>query len=469
MALFEIKYPKKLGLPIDQQRVLWLSMFLRAFVAVFVAYMAMYLIRNHFKTAAPALKEQLGFTTTQLGDIGLAFSVTYGVGKTLLGYLVDGRDTKRIVSVLLMLSALSVAAMGLLMIHGGAYLGAIMVAWGLSGFFQSAGGPLSYATITKWTPRSKRGRWLGFWNGSHNIGGALAGLLALWAADAFFGGSVIAMIIFPCSVAAALAVFTYFLGKDSPEAYGLDRSETIWDEPVEKDNVLAESMGKWEVFKTYVLPNKFIWMLCVANVFVYIVRIGIDNWAPLYTSEVLGFSKLDAAKTIFWFEMGALVGSMTLGWVSDLAGGRRCLTAAVCMLAIAVAVQFYERGTTPTMVFISLFVLGALVFGPQLLIGVALTGFAPKKATAVSNGMSGTFGYLFGDSLAKGLLARIADPQSGGVTLLGYTLHGWGDTFTIFYIALAIGTLVLLGIAIGEEKRIRELRSHDLAAAPSAA
>jgi OPA family hexose phosphate transport protein UhpT-like MFS transporter len=431
---------------------------------VFVAYMAMYFIRNHFKTAAPLLKEQLGFTTTQLGDIGIVFSITYGLGKTLLGYFVDGRDTKRIVSVLLMLSALCVAAMGMLMVYSGVYMGGIMVAWGLSGFFQSVGGPLSYATITKWTPRSKRGRWLGFWNASHNIGGALAGLIALWGASTFFGGSVIALIIFPCSIAAALAVITYFLGKDSPESYGMDRSETIWEEPIEKDNLSAESMTKWEVFKTYVLPNRYIWLLCVANVFVYIVRIGIDNWAPLYTSEVLGFSSMDATKTIFWFEMGALIGSLTLGWVSDLAGGRRALTAAVCMVAIAFAVQFYERGTTPAMVFTALFALGALVFGPQLLIGIALTGFAPKKATAVANGMSGTFGYMFGDSLAKGLLARIADPKQSGVTILGYNLHGWGDTFTVFYVALAIGTVVLLAVAFGEEKRIRELRSNDAAA-----
>ena len=48
--------------------------------------MAMYLIRNNFKAAQPLLKEEIGLSTLELGYIGLAFSITYGLGKTLLGY-----------------------------------------------------------------------------------------------------------------------------------------------------------------------------------------------------------------------------------------------------------------------------------------------------------------------------------------------------------------------------------------------
>lgn len=48
---------------------------------VFFVYMAMYLIRNNFKAAQPLLKEEIGLTTLELGYIGLAFSITYGLGK----------------------------------------------------------------------------------------------------------------------------------------------------------------------------------------------------------------------------------------------------------------------------------------------------------------------------------------------------------------------------------------------------
>ncbi len=43
--------------------------------------MAMYLIRNNFKAAQPFLKEEIGLSTLELGYIGLAFNITYGLGK----------------------------------------------------------------------------------------------------------------------------------------------------------------------------------------------------------------------------------------------------------------------------------------------------------------------------------------------------------------------------------------------------
>lgn len=186
MQFFEIqKLPNK-GIPLSVQRKLWLRNFLQAFLVVFFTYMAMYLIRNNFKAAGPLLKEEIGLTTTELGYIGLAFSITYGLGKSLLGYFIDGKNTKKIISVLLILSSISVLLMGLLLSFFGNVLGIFIVLWGLNGVFQSVGGPASYSTISRWAPRTKRGRYLGFWNASHNIGGAIAGGLALWGGERLF-------------------------------------------------------------------------------------------------------------------------------------------------------------------------------------------------------------------------------------------------------------------------------------------
>lgn len=120
-------------------------------------------------------------------------------------------------------------------------------------------------------------------------------------------------------------------------------------------------------------------MLCFANVFVYIVRIGIDNWAPLYVTEALHFSKSDAVNTIAYFEFGAVLASMSWGYISDKANGRRAAVAVGCLLAIFGAVYMYRHATSVFMVNASLFLLGALIFGPQLLIGISLVGFVPKK------------------------------------------------------------------------------------------
>ncbi|HDK5687111.1 TPA: hexose-6-phosphate:phosphate antiporter [Staphylococcus pseudintermedius] len=457
MNFFDIqKIPNK-GISLSMQRKLWLRYFLQAFFVVFFAYMAMYLIRNNFKAAQPLLKEEIGLTTLQLGYIGLAFSITYGLGKTLLGYFVDGRNTKKIISFLLVLSATVVLIMGFVLSYFGSVMGLLIVLWGLNGIFQSVGGPASYSTISRWAPRTKRGRYLGFWNTSHNIGGAIAGGLALWGANVFFHGSVIGMFVFPSVIALIIGIATLFIGKDDPEELGWNRAEEIWEEPVEQENIDAQDMMKWQIFTKYILKNPVIWILCVSNVFVYIVRIGIDNWAPLYVSEYLHFDKADAVNTIFYFEIGALVASLLWGYVSDLLKGRRAVVAIGCMFLITFVVHFYTHATSVTMVNVSLFALGALIFGPQLLIGVALTGFVPKNAISVANGMTGSFAYLFGDSMAKVGLAAIADPQRNGLTVFGYTLSGWTDVFIVFYAALFIGIILLGFVAYFEEKKIRSL------------
>lgn len=460
MKFFKIN-KQSANVPLEIQRKEWLKQFLKAFLVVFFAYMAMYLIRNNFKAAQPLMKEQLGLTTSELGYIGFAFSITYGLGKSLLGYFIDGKNTKRVISFLLICSAIMVLGIGLLLSAGGAPLGLIMVFWALSGMFQAPGGPSSYSTITRWTPTQKRGRFLGFWNVSHNIGGAFAGVIALWGANVFFHGNVAGMFLFPAAIALVIGIVGLFIGKDDPQELGWDRSEVIFDEVIDPVNIEAEKMTKWEIFKKYVLRNPWIWTLCIANVFVYIVRIGIDNWAPLYVTEELGFSAASAVNTILYFEIGALVASLLWGYISDLLKGRRALVAVFCLILTAVAVLGYRYGTTEWMINSSLFALGALIFGPQLLIGVSIVGFAPKQATTVTNGLSGTFGYLFGDSMAKVGLAKIADPTTNGLTIGNLTLHGWHDTFIVFYFALFCGIVALSFVAFAEEKRIRTLNREN--------
>ncbi|VTQ79925.1 Sugar phosphate antiporter [Corynebacterium pseudotuberculosis] len=252
-SFFDLKKIPNKGIPLEQQRKEWLGQFLKAFFVVFFVYMSMYFIRNNFKVAQPMLKEEFGLTTLQLGYIGLAFSITYGIGKTLVGYFVDGRNSKRVISMLLLCASVMVLMMGLLLSYFGSVIGIFIVLWGLNGLFQSAGGPASYSTISRWAPRTKRGKYLGLWNASHNVGGALAGGIALWGANMFFGGNVVGMFVFPALIGLAIGAIGLFVGKDDPEELGWNRSEEIFGEAVEEENTETEDLAKKDVFFTYVL------------------------------------------------------------------------------------------------------------------------------------------------------------------------------------------------------------------------
>ena len=455
--LEEVRKPT-LDLPVEERRKMWFKPFMQSYLVVFFAYMGMYLIRKNFNIAQNDLIETYGLTKTDLGLIGLGFSITYGIGKTVVSYYADGKNTKQFVPFMLILSALCMLGFSA-SLGGGSVAIFLMVAfYALSGFFQSTGGSSSYSTITKWTPRKKRGTYLGFWNLSHNVGGAAAAGVALFGANVFFNGHVIGMFVFPSIVALIIGFIGLRYGNNSPEAYGLGKAEELFGEEISEEDKVAEQehLTKWQIFVKYVLKNKVIWLLCFANVFLYIVRIGIDQWSPVYAYEQLGFTKEAAISGFALFEVGALVGTFLWGYLSDLANGRRGLTACVALALIIFMLEFYQHATNEYVYLATLFVLGFLVFGPQLLIGVAAVGFVPKRGIAVADGVKGTFAYLIGDSFAKLGLGMIAD----GTPIFGLT--GWSGTFAALDMSV-IGCLILLGfVAIAEEKKIRREKRQKL-------
>ncbi|MDU2498989.1 MAG: MFS transporter [Klebsiella grimontii] len=377
-----------LDLPLEARRKMWFKPFMQSYLVVFIGYLTMYLIRKNFNIAQNDMISTYGLSMTQLGMIGLGFSITYGVGKTLVSYYADGKNTKQFLPFMLILSAICMLGFSASMGAGSTSLFLMIAFYALSGFFQSTGGSCSYSTITKWTPRRKRGTFLGFWNISHNLGGAGAAGVALFGANYLFDGHVIGMFIFPSIIALIVGFIGLRFGSDSPESYGLGNAEEL-------------------------------------------------------------FSKEVAIQGFTLFEVGALVGTLLWGWLSDLANGRRALVACVALALIIATLGVYQHASNQYVYLASLFALGFLVFGPQLLIGVAAVGFVPKKAIGAADGIKGTFAYLIGDSFAKLGLGMIAD----GTPIFGLT--GWAGTFAALD-AAAIGCICLMAIvAVFEERKIR--------------
>jgi OPA family hexose phosphate transport protein UhpT-like MFS transporter len=322
--------------------------------------------------------------------------------------------------------------------------------YALSGFFQSTGGSCSYSTITKWTPRRKRGSYLGMWNISHNLGGAGAAGVALFGANYLFDGHVIGMFIFPSIIALIVGFIGLRFGSDSPESYGLGKAEELFGEEISEEDKETEEneMTKWQIFVEYVLKNKVIWLLCFSNIFLYVVRIGIDQWSTVYAFQELKLSKEVAIQGFTLFEVGALVGTLLWGWLSDLANGRRagglrragadyrhprCLSTRQQPVRLpGIAVRAWLPGVWPA---------AADRRGRRW--------FRTEKAIGAADGIKGTFAYLIGDSFAKLGLGMIAD----GTPIFGLT--GWAGTFAALD-AAAIGCIVLMAmVAVLEERKIR--------------
>ena len=189
--LFTIRSRATGSVPLEQQRKRWLLEFLKVYSVLIVGYGGFYLLRTNFKSAQPFLVDQVGLTTTELGTIGFAFSLTYGFGGLVLGFFIDGRNTKRVVSALLIASGVVSLVIGAALAAMDNPYGVLILLWSLNGLFQAPGGPCCNSTMNRWTPRALRGRFIGWWNSSHNLGAMAAGALALWGANTLFHGSVV--------------------------------------------------------------------------------------------------------------------------------------------------------------------------------------------------------------------------------------------------------------------------------------
>ena len=296
---------------------------------------------------------------------------------------------------------------------------------------------------------------MGWWNASHNVGGSIGGILAVWGASTFFDGHVAGYFIVPGLIAGSIALVLMFVGKDEPQELGWARPDQIFEEPPIEAIAESANMTKGQILIRYVLKNPTLWLICASTIFTYVLRTGVDNWTVVYTVDGLGFSLEMAASTIIALELGGFTGCLFAGVIADKLGGRRALVSAVAVALMAIPLTMYINGTSAMTIYIALFFMGMLIYAPFSLQSATLLDTVPPQSGTFVSAIPGTFGYLVGDSFAKIMLARIADPELNGVNLFGRNLHGWSDAFGLLYVAI-VGVIITLGIvALMEGRRLR--------------
>jgi len=219
----------------------------------------------------------------------------------------------------------------------------------------------------------------------------------------------------------------YQLYKESEE--GGEVSQQAIDEFVDDEKETAK-----EIFVKHILTNKLIWLVSVVNLFIYIVRIGILDWAPSFLKESRGLSLLESAISTSTFEIAGIVGAIAAGWLSDTVfKGRRGRVSVIFMMLLVVSVLaiLYVPSNNAALMSLTLFAVGFFVHGPMLLVAVAAVDFATKKAAATAVGLTGLFGYIG---------AFIANYGTGLIS------ERWGWDYVIYFylVSALIGTALLL-------------------------
>ncbi len=433
-------------------------------------YAAYYMCRYNFRFATPGMKEEFGFTTTQIGDLLAIWSLTYGTGQLVNGLLTDRIGGKRSMQIGAFGTIVINVLMGVLplLVVGGALAStakfvfrvdsidpafiAIAFVWLINGWFQSFGAPGMIKINAAWFQRTERGTFAGIFGFMIQLGQVVSSKLSAVILNGFSIGVLVVakgdwrwLFIIPPLVTLIVAVFMSFAAKQTPDEAGY--SGVIVDE---LDNSFGVTVTLRESFRT-IFTHPLVWFYACAYACTGAVRTSSDQLAILYFQDQLHMDmKTNIPATVAWtlaiMPMAAVAGSLASGWISDrFCKGHRS--------PVAMTLYFIEAGVIGLAAMLLLKGLvgptpAGILTGCGILIMISLTAnsthsivgaAAPmdiggKKMAGFAAGVIDSFQY-YGGAISLFLTGRVLDATKAK--------HGW-----LFWYVIMASFGVLGGIAM---------------------
>jgi OPA family glycerol-3-phosphate transporter-like MFS transporter len=429
-------------LPADRVDPTYIRLRWQVYIGIFVGYAGYYLVRKNFTLAMPHLIEQ-GFTRTELGFALSGVAIAYGLSKFIMGSVSDRSNARNFMATGLVMSSMVMIIMGLVP-AATTSVSLMFLLLLANGWFQGMGWPPSGRTMVHWFSTSERGTRMAFWNVAHNVGGGLVGPIAVLAMAIFADWH--AILYLHGFLALTIALFIWLTVRDTPQSQGLPPIEVYKnDYPKSFDYQQAHEheFSAREIFLKYVLNNRLLWAIAVANAFVYLVRYGVLDWAPTYLSEAKGFSFKESGWAYALYEWAGIPGTLICGYLSDKGfRGRRAPASIIYLLLtlVCVLVYWFNPPGRPGVDIAMLIAIGFLIYGPVMLIGVHALDLVPKKAAGTAAGFTGLFGYVGGAVSANVVIGALVDRS------------GWDAGFALIA-AACVMSIVLLATTWNAEKR----------------
>lgn len=449
---------------------------LRTILVSMIGYAIYYFVRKNFSVAMPGLTAQFGISNTSFGIVIGIGSLIYGLSRFINGFVVDRFSARLIMAIGLLLCAASNFAFGfgvnisswITGVDAGPdFINMLILVMAvtiiLNQLFQGIGYPPCARLLPSWIHPSQLATKMSIWNTSHSIGAGLAVIVCGYimgslGQDMSTSPEVIDTISknlgldpsnaenmktilsyaehwdawrwcfwIPAFIAIFGAAWLYFGLRDDPRSVGLPElpGTKTGKTTAAKD---GKDSSRSKFLKVMVWTNRWIWTLCIANIFVYVMRMGILDWGPKFLTEARGMSIEEAAWSVAAFEIFAIVGTICAGWATDhIFKGKAhrmcfiCMTGAVIFMAL-----FIFLPGLPALASVALLAFaGFFIYGPQALIGIASANQATKEASATANGLAGIFGYVGSFLSAIGI---------------GIVADHWGWDM-VFYIIIGVGIL----------------------------
>ena len=253
----------------------------------------------------PYIKESLNLTDLQAGSSYTLQSIGAIVGAVVMGQIADkiGRRNALVISMIGygcgLLSALLVSS----------YTGLMFQRIGL-GFFMGSMFPIAVGIYSGLFARDVRGVIAGFVLGTYNVAVAALGFLS---AAAFRAGYDWTVLLWAGAVPVMLALFAFFVIPD-------DRNFIPMDGKTEDETTAKATLPIAELFKPGVARQTILLATMTGlNFFAYQAFTG---WASTYLKEDRAIPDTIVGDVLGWQFIGAAIGGLVWGFISDRFGRR---------------------------------------------------------------------------------------------------------------------------------------------------
>jgi sugar phosphate permease len=389
-----------------------------------VGYGSFYLCRANLEAANPLLLAE-GFTKTRLGLLSTVATLTYAIGKFVMGAAGDKLGGRRLVGLAVAGSVLFSLLFGVQR----TFVGLVVIA-AANRFFQSGGWSGVVHVVSRWFGRERYGLVMGVLAISYELGNFLAlRFSAIVARSGWRALFVVNPLLF-----AVLGGGAVLLMRGAPPAASATPDESAAVATAAAATEAPEPLGR--ILAALAKSGSF-WAAVVLSALLTFVRIAFLTWTSTYLFELSragGHSDASGAiEGSALFPAAGVLAVLTVGVVSDRLGpGRRAPVMAVALTIVValVLVLGHTRMTNPTRASLLIAAIGLFLLGPySLLAGAVALDVAGKRGTATATGIIDGAGYLCAAASGFGL-GTVADRM------------GWSAAFDVVAAAAFVAAVV---------------------------
>lgn len=373
-----------------------------------------------------------------VGVLSSLYFYVYAFLQVPVGYLADTYGARRTVIAGLLVAAASSVFFGMASNLGQIYAARILIGGGAAVIFISG-----VRMFSDWFKQSEFGAIMGLTIFMGNLG-ALVATVPFAVLVQLTGWRNVFILI--GIVTGIIAIMVVFFVDNAP---GHKIRGAV--KPIEKN--MASPTTKKQLITGFkeIISNSNVWLAFAASFFMYGSLMAIAGvWGMPYLMQVYGLERTQAASCMMMISIGAMIGSITIGFCSDRINNRKIpyITCAVGNLAVWGTLVWWNGGKLPVASIYFIFLMLGFFACSAFLTTVLAKEYCSPAITGIASSF-GNMGGLVGAAIIQPLFGYMLDISWDGVLISGikiYPLAAYRLAFGICFIfaCIALGVLILL-------------------------